>query len=351
MRIFTTSNLAARARGSILGLVVVAGLTIPISLAVADRESDVATPLDSTESNNLDETPGLGKSPYNLARDTVIAYAEALDREELIAECMSNRGFTYAADVRFPAETVLQIAVGLGRADSFLLETFRKESLETHSTEIEDAARTSPAPNDPRRLNAKTVESLSAGRADAYFQALVGETAEDLEFAREAGRAPAGRSENFATGGCTGEAAQTRSIWDARRQLRREVEERVAAESDAVEVVNARNKFAVCVKDRVTFELPPEPTPADIEWAIAEGFADREEALSALVDCQPIYSSGFKDLRNRASDEIAKEQAATIAEVDAYYAEYEASLRAHPEAFLTYLDQHVSWIEKRFLGE
>jgi hypothetical protein len=66
----------------------------------------------------LDQYPGFGRSADAALRDDTIAYWEAFQREQVIADCMAAAGFAYVLDVAFPTEAVVAIAEGQGLVSS-----------------------------------------------------------------------------------------------------------------------------------------------------------------------------------------------------------------------------------------
>jgi hypothetical protein len=156
----------------------------------------------------LDRYPGFGQSPDAMLRDETIAYAEAFEREQLVHECMAGAGFDYVPSVAFPTPDMREVADGLG---------------------IRAAGLSASGPvASPAASNRTYERGLPAGERERYAQTLLGESAADVAAADRTGEVPAGRSaDEFATGGCVGEAAAAvPSIWDAPRRL--------AAETDAL---------------------------------------------------------------------------------------------------------------------
>ncbi|HEX6425196.1 MAG TPA: S-layer homology domain-containing protein [Acidimicrobiales bacterium] len=150
----------------------------------------------------LDAYAGFGISADAELRDETIAYAEAFEREEVVRECMAEAGFEYAPAVAFPAGDVAEIADSLGVDPA------------------EDASGGSPADSSPSDRNRAYERALPADEQERYNQTLLGESAEDVAEADRTGVVPDGRPEDFATGGCVGEARDAvPSVWDARRAL------------------------------------------------------------------------------------------------------------------------------------
>jgi hypothetical protein len=150
----------------------------------------------------LDDYAGFGQSTAATRRDETIAYWEAFQREQLIAACMAEAGFEYAPAVAFPTGDMLELAEGLG--------------IEDPGSSVEPPPLASPA-----RWNRDHEAGLSEQERERYNQTLLGESAVDVTETDRTGAVPEGRSaEDFATGGCFGEADEAiPSVWDARREL------------------------------------------------------------------------------------------------------------------------------------
>jgi hypothetical protein len=157
----------------------------------------------------LDRYPGFGQSPDTMLRDETIAYAEAFEREQLVHECMADAGFDYVPAVAFPTADMREVADGLG---------IRGAGLSASGSSL----------SSPVASNRAYERGLTPGDRERYTQTLLGESAADVAVADRTGEVPAGRrADEFATGGCVGEAAvAVPSIWDAPRRL--------AAEMDAL---------------------------------------------------------------------------------------------------------------------
>lgn len=150
----------------------------------------------------LDEYAGFGQSAEAVQRDETIAYWEAFQREQLVTECMADAGFDYAPAVAFPTGDMLEVAENLGVSGEALPFT-------------------PPQLASPATWNRDYERGLSADEREQYNLALLGESAADVAEADRTGIVPEGRrAEEFATGGCVGQAAEAvPSVWDARREL------------------------------------------------------------------------------------------------------------------------------------
>jgi hypothetical protein len=155
----------------------------------------------------LDEYTGFGQSAEAVQRDETIAYWEAFEREQLIAECMADAGFDYTPAVAFPTGDMLEVAEGLGVA-------------------AERSSSASSEPASPATRNRDDERALPDDERERYNQTLLGESAADVDEADRTGIVPEGRrADEFATGGCSGQArAAVPSIWDARRDLAPELD-------------------------------------------------------------------------------------------------------------------------------
>jgi hypothetical protein len=155
----------------------------------------------------LDEYAGFGQSTEAVQRDETIAYWEAFQRQQLVAECMADAGFDYAPAVAFPAGDMLEVAEGLGVQDRGSSPVLTGLS-------------------SPVDSNREYERGLSDGDRERYSQTLLGESAAEVAETDRTGVVPEGRrAEEFATGGCVGAAdAAVPSVWDARRDLAAEVD-------------------------------------------------------------------------------------------------------------------------------
>lgn len=164
--------------------------------------------------SSLDEYAGFGQSAEAVERDETIAYWEAFQREQHIAECMADAGFEYTPAVAFPAGDMLEVAEGLGVV-------------------AEGSSSAAPDLASPATRNRDYAAGLSGDERERYSQTLLGESAAEVAEADRTGVVPEGRrAEEFATGGCFGDAeAAVPNVWAARRDL--------AAELDAVRQENA----------------------------------------------------------------------------------------------------------------
>lgn len=330
--------MVARFRGAALGFGLVAVATIPLGLL---RDDGAAEPTpEPGPSNALDVVPGMGRTYEERGRDVVVAYAETLRREEAVAQCMAVEGFEYHPDVSFPPESVLEIAVGLGRIDRDLLTEFRSDQLEESRRGVTEVLL---ADDDPRRRNQIVVSALSGRTLDRYYLTLFGETADDVAEAERTGVAPAGRGEVFATGGCVGRAEQARSVWDLRTELMPIVEAEMRAQFDGPIMRKTGVEFRSCFEGAAGSTLEGEYGPGDIERAIADAKIDFDSGYASLEQCIGVWTAGMDELRDVVSNKIAETHKDAIDDATSYYESYVEELRARP-FFVEYLDRHVRWV-------
>ena len=248
----------------------IGGLKDPQATGAAEASPQLGLALDehlghpraetATQSMSLlDEYAGFGQSPEAVQRDETIAYWEAFQREQQIAECMVDAGFDYTPAVAFPADDMLEVAAGLGVA-------------------AEGSSAASAQPASPATWNRDYERGLSDDERERYNQTLLGESAADVAEADRTGIVPEGRSaEEFATGGCFGQAeAAVPSIWDARRD--------VAPELDALRERGVGRDAAAQFVERHTGLL-------DTAAGRYDGVMDRiagDEALAAYLASQIV---------------------------------------------------------------
>ena len=156
---------------------------------------------------SLDRYAGFGQSPDAALRDETIAYWEAFQREVLVRDCMARAGFDYAPAVAFPTGDMLEVAENLGIRD-------------------QGSPPDVPGLSSPTSWNRGYERGLTVSERERYNQTLLGESAADVAEADRTGIVPDGRrAEEFATGGCLGEAkAAIPSIWDVQRNLSGEMD-------------------------------------------------------------------------------------------------------------------------------
>jgi len=239
----------------------------------------------------LDHYPGFGRSPDATLRDLTIAYAEAFEREQSIAACMADAGFTYEPAVAFPAEDTRAVADALG---------------------VEPAA----APPSSWAANRAYEQDLPAPDRDRYFRTLLNERAADIDQADRTGAFPTGRGADFATGGCHRTArAAVPSIWDAPRAINTTLSGVLADLPDAPAMADTRARYADCVASASDLQAS---TPAQLEKAIVADEA-QDDAVKAYDTCSDVWAAGYQDAAQAPLTDAASEQAAQLAEVAARY--------------------------------
>lgn len=248
----------------------------------------------------LDPYPGFGRSETFAVRDDAIALWEAQNREALTSRCMEDAGFVYHPELAFPSQPIPGIA----------------EFMDVQVVPM-------PAPFDPEEANAEYRASLSASELDAYYQALVGESAADMEAFHADGVPPNGESgDTFATGGCEGISVQRiPSVWDAKRELGDELQ-RLADEALASpQVQSARTEFAGCTEERTGLALAgPGETEEAMLSVIDEGApGDPDLIASAFQECIGIWEEGYAAGEAEAAEAfVARNQATLDLQQDEY---------------------------------
>lgn len=266
----------------------------------------------------LDKYPGFGRSADAALRDDTVAYWEAFQREQLIADCMAVAGFAYVLDVAFPTEAVVAIAEGQGLV----------------SSEAGMLADTSPSAR-----NDAYVEALSATERDRYFQTLYAERAGDIMMAEETGRIPDGRGDDFARGGCFGDAeAAIPGIWHLPRQLSDELEAMRASIDDSAELRDARRQYAACTRRSASLDADH---PASLEAVVDDGGPQAAAAATALAGCADIWSSGYRRAAEVAAETFATAHAGLLAAIEAQYAGVVDTIR-EDAAFRAYLTERIA---------
>jgi hypothetical protein len=248
-------------------------------------------PAGSTTS--LDQYAGFGRSPDAVLRDETIAYSEAFEREQLIRDCMADAGFDYAPAVAFPAGDMLEIADSLGIHGS------------------SDAM-------SPTSLNRAYERGLSGDERERYNQTLLAESAADVAEADRTGVVPGGRrAEEFATGGCTGEArAAIPSIWDAQRSLSAEIDAMRQEISGSAGMQRTAGEYVECAEAAAGVTASG---PGDLEELIAGGGPRADAAATAYEDCAPVWAAGYQRAASAAADRFVVRHAGALEAVAGRY--------------------------------
>jgi hypothetical protein len=248
-------------------------------------------PAGSTTS--LDQYAGFGRSPDAVLRDETVAYSEAFEREQLIRDCMADAGFDYAPAVAFPAGDMLEIADSLGIHGS------------------SDAM-------SPTSLNRAYERGLSGDERERYNQTLLAESAADVAEADRTGEVPGGRrAEEFATGGCTGEArAAIPSIWDAQRSLSAEIDAMRQEISGSAGMQRTAGEYVECAEAAAGVTASG---PGDLEELIAGGGPRADAAATAYEDCAPVWAAGYQRAASAAADRFVVRHAGALEAVAGRY--------------------------------
>lgn len=275
----------------------------------------------AVSTTSLDQYAGFGQSPDAVLRDETIAYWEAFEREQLIRECMAGAGFDYAPAVAFPTGDMLEVAGNLGIQDPG------------------SSALWSVLPS-PTSWNRDYEEGLSSDELERYNQTLLGESTADLSEADRTGIVPDGRrAEDFATGGCFGEAeAAIPSIWDAQRDLRSEMDAMRQEIASSAEMRETAGAYAECAAAAGGVTASG---PGDLEELIAGGGVQADAAVDAYESCASVWAAGYERAASAATDRFVQQHAQRL---DALARRYDgASERiAEDQDLATYLATQVA---------
>lgn len=238
------------------------------------------TAAESTTS--LDQYIGFGQSPDAVRRDETIAYWEAFEREQLVRACMAGAGFDYAPAVAFPTEDMVEVAENLGIPD-------------------QGSAPDVPGLASPTSWNRSYESGLTVGERERYSQTLLGESVADLAEADRTGVVPDGRgAEEFATGGCVGQArAAIPSIWDARRALTPEMDAIRPEIAGSAEMRETAAAYAECAQDAGGVTASG---PSDLAELITRGGARADAAAAVYDECASGWAAGYERAAIAAAD-------------------------------------------------
>lgn len=227
----------------------------------------LASQVAGAEPYPLDKYPGFGRSAAAGLRDDTIAAWESFRRAQAVTACMERAGFAYALDVTYPSGPLATVAKGLGV----------------------QATGSVPATS-AEQQNAALESSLTPEALERFHRALYGESAADIAAMRETERVPDGRAEDFAHGGCTGEAdAAVPSIWTLKRELNGEVEAARRSIAATPEMETTATAFAACAKRVAGMDVQ---RPADVERLVVSDPALSDSARMVGNDCMPIWDAG-----------------------------------------------------------
>jgi hypothetical protein len=266
----------------------------------------------------LDPYPGFGRSPSAAIRDDTVAYWEAFRREQLVELCMQSSGFEYSPAVAYPTHAMVAVASHLGVAP-------------------ERIGPPTVAAN-PSEQNRSYKAGLSPERLDQYTQALVAESAADLEQADRTGMVPAGRGEEFASGGCVGKAqSAVPSVWRLRQRLSDSYDAMRRSVSTSSDL---RNSFQDCVQgSKLTAS-----NPGELEAIVAEGGSAAKSAQSALDSCIGVWDEAYRRSEIPASKRFIEDHRQELSLLQHQYRGVEARISKDQE-FQRYLASEVAFAE------
>lgn len=209
---FLSRAVAAVGAGTLMGaLAACTSLPDPRPSSAAMQVSSATaqpTPPSASAGDLLGEFPGFGVEDAQVLRDDTIALWEAWQRDVVTAACMVEVGFTWMPEVLYPSEDMVRIAEHVGALAPG----------EVHEPPLTEGVGVD--------ANLATRATLSEGQLDAYYQALVGESAADIRYLETNGGAePEHRADGtFAEGGCAGQSLdEVGSLWDVKRHYAEEV--------------------------------------------------------------------------------------------------------------------------------
>lgn len=285
-------------------------------------------------SHPLDDYPGFGRSPDAVLRDDTVAYYEAWEREQHVADCMASAGFEYEPDVLYPLESTLDVADELDAAAPSLDE--------------QDIAH-------PADVNEAIQGDLGADDRDGYYQALVGETADAWDEAMDTGEVP---HDDFGYGGCVGEAQDTvGSVWTARLGMEPEFEQLRDEIAASAQLESTREEYATCTAEAgVRAEGPDEleEALATAEEAVLNGDAssldsgevsdDIEAIDDAAQACNDVWAEGYQLAELSAAEALVERNAEVLTAQAEQYAGVLEDIAADDE-FTAYLGERAALAE------
>ena len=274
----------------------------------------------TTSTASLDEYAGFGRSPDAVLRDETIAYWEAFQREQLIGECMAGAGFDYLPAVAFPAGDMLEVAESLGVEGDSGLDLTPLSSPATWNRDYE--------------------RGLPSDERERYSQTLLGESAEDVAQADRTGVVPDGRSaEEFATGGCYGEAhAAIPGVWDAPHDLRADLDAMRQEIAGSAEMRATADAYAECARSAAGVTVSG---PGDVEDVMAGGGPRADAAARAYEDCAAVWADGYEQAAIAAADRFVERHRLDLDAVARRYDGVRDRI-AQDESLATYLAAQVA---------
>lgn len=268
----------------------------------------------------LDRYPGFGRLPAAALRDNTIAYWEAFRREQLITRCMRSGGFEYSPVVGFPPHAMALVAEGLG----------------VRASEVSSLI-------EPAERNRIYKESLSMEELDRYSRTHVGESAAEVSEADRSGMTPAGRGQDFATGGCFGQAAAAvPSVWETRRELSGAYDAMRRGVADSPGFAAARRKFTGCAERGAGILAAG---PGDLEGIVARGGPEAAVATAALRECMSVWDEGYRHAEIESSEVFIEQNLAILAASERRYRGVMARIK-EDEALRTYLGEEVGFANR-----
>jgi hypothetical protein len=270
---------------------------------------------------SLDQYIGFGQSPDAALRDETIAYWEAFEREQFVRACMAGAGFDYAPAVAFPRGDMLEIAENLGIPD------------QGSSPDL-------PGLSSPTSWNRGYERGLSIGERERYSQTLLGESVADVAEADRTGIVPDGRgAEEFATGGCVGQAkVAIPSIWDAPRALSAQMDAIRQEIAGSAEMRETAAAYAECAQNAGGVTASG---PGDLEELIARDGGRADEAATAYDECASGWAAGYERAATAAGDRFV---ARHVDQLDAAARRYDGVMDqiAQDQDLATYLAAQVA---------
>lgn len=305
------STVVARKRWSMKAAQIVGASLIVLGIATFSGSADAGA------SHPLDRYPGFGRSPQAALRDDTIAYWESFRRERVVASCMSSAGFEYVADVAFPTDPMLAVGHGLAVEPSDSVGALRS----------------------PTVRNAEYEAALSLRERERFNQIRFGESAADIAESNSSGRVPDGRGEDFATGGCVGEAeAGIPSVWDLPRELDQALGTMRQNVAKTLELSATSVEYSTCAQKFGGFRAA---SPAEVEAMVDGGQAEASVVAVVLKECDAIWRTGYQKADFVWAQQFVEQNAVALADVERRYQGVMQSLLDDRE-FLQYLSDQMA---------
>lgn len=304
-------TVVGRTRWSIRAAQVIGASLIVVGIATSGGSADAGA------AHPLDNYPGFGRSAQAALRDDTIAYWEAFVRERVIASCMSSAGFEYVPDVAFPTEPMLAIGHGL--------------ALEPSDSAVGLVS--------PTVRNAEYEVALSVKERERFNQARFGESAADIAEANGSGRLPDGRGDDFASGGCVGEAMEDiASVWDLPRQLGEALRTMRQDIASSPELSATSVAYGTCAQK---FGGVRAASPAEVEAMVDSGQAETSAVAVVLKECDAIWQTGYQQADFASAQRFVEQNAGALADLAQRYRGVAQSILDDRE-FLRYLGEQMT---------